>query len=278
MIIYNALLFIYIFIDLNSIFAIYKILKMRVLLFIVYFFISGLCFSQVINVESLRKVSDSAKWSGSVSLDFSLIKNTNNIFRIANKAHIQYNDKTNLWLFINDLRFEKIESNSLVNKGTQHFRYNRKLSETIKWEAFTQAQYDAISEIDFRGLIGTGPRFKLSKNDNYRFYLGTLVMYEYEKASNIVVNRVQKDVRGSTYLSFSLYPTETISIISTSYYQPKFSNFSDFRFASNTSVLFEIFEDLAFKTNFNYNFDAFPVSSNIPKTQYELTNGLLYSF
>ncbi len=243
------------------------------------FLISSMClYSQVVNIETLRKASDSAKWTGSISLDVSLIKNTNDILRIANKAHIQYNDKTNLWLFVNDLNFQKIEGNSLVNRGTQHFRYNRRLSPRLKWEAFFQAQYDAVSEIDFRGLLGTGPRIKLSEKENYKFYLGTLIMYEYEKASNVINDRVQKDIRGSAYLSFSMYPTKTISIISTSYYQPKLEAFGDFRFSSNTSILFEIYKDLAFKTNFNYFYDAFPVSSNVPQTQYELTNGLVYTF
>ena len=144
-------------------------------------------------------------------------------------------------------------------------------------EAFLQAQYDAISEIDFRGLAGLGPRFKLYGNDKYRFYLGTLVMYEYEKASNIVEDRIQKDVRGSTYFSCSLYPTDNLAIISTSYYQPKLSSFKDFRLASETSIVFKIFETLAFKATFTYNYDAFPVET-IPKTQYEFKNGLLYAF
>lgn len=247
-------------------------------LFYILFFFSCLAQSQVINIETLRKASDSAKWTGSVSLDVSLIKNKNDIFRIANKAHVQYNDNTNLWLFVNDLNFQKIESSSLVNRGTQHLRYNRRLSPRIKWEAFAQAQYDAISNIDFRGLLGTGPRFKLSESVNCKFYLGTLIMYEYEKAANVINDREQNDIRGSAYLSFSMYPTETISIISTSYYQPKIDTFSDYRLSSNTSLLFKIFKDLAFKTNFNYFYDAVPVSADIPKTQFELTNGLLYTF
>ncbi len=238
---------------------------------------TGYIQAQVINVETMRKSTDSAQWTGSVSLDISILKNKKNIFKVANKAHIQYNDKLNLWLFVNDLKFEKLEGNSFVNKGTQHFRYNRKLSERIKLEAFLQAQYDAISEIDFRGLAGIGPRFKLYSNQNYRYYLGTLLMYEYEKASDIAENRINKDIRASIYVSFSLYPTETLTIISTSYYQPKLSSIKDFRLATETTVLFRIFETLAFKTTFTYNFDAFPVAS-IPQTQYELTNGLVFTF
>ncbi|WP_299397364.1 DUF481 domain-containing protein [uncultured Gelidibacter sp.] len=225
----------------------------------------------------MRKKTDSAKWTGSVSLDASLIKNKNSIFKIATKADVQYNNKKELWLFVNDLKFEKAAEKSFVNKGTQHLRYNHKVMETIKMEGFVQAQYDAISEIDFRGLIGAGPRFKLSSDEDYRFYLGTLIMYEYEQTSEIENNKINKDVRGSTYFSFSIYPTETIGIISTSYYQPRLDAFKDYRLSSTTSVLFKILENLAFKTTFTYNFDAYPVVT-IPKAQYELTNGLLYTF
>jgi len=244
---------------------------------IILFLISYSSFGQVINVESMRKKTDSAKWSGSASLDLGLIKNTNSIFRISSKAHVQYNNKKVLWLFINDLNFQKIEGSAFVNKGIQHLRFNRSVTPKIKLEAFAQAQYDAISEINFRGLLGLGPRFKLSTNDNYRFYLGTLVMYEYEKASEIVEDRIQKNIRGSAYLSLSLYPTENITLISTSYYQPKLKAFKDYRFSNETSLLLKIFKGLAFKSTFSYNYDAFPVMS-IPKTQYELTNGLLYDF
>ncbi len=244
---------------------------------ILFFYFSMSSLAQVINVETLRKVTDSATWTGSVSLDVSLIKNKNDIFKIANKAHIQYNNKQELWLFVNYLNFQKLEGNSFVNRGTQHLRYNHRVTSGIKMEAFLQAQYDAVSEIDLRALAGLGPRFKVYASENYRFYLGTLVMYEYEKSSDIIADRVQKDIRGSVYVSFSIYPTENISVISTSYYQPKLNAIADYRFSSDTSFLIRIFEKLAFKTTFSYNFDALPIVS-IPKTQYELTNGLLYTF
>jgi hypothetical protein len=179
---------------------------------------------------------------------------------------------------VNDFNIQKIEGSSLVNRGTQHLRYNRRISKSVKWEGFVQGQYDAISEIGFRGLIGTGPRFKLSQKDKYGIYLGTLIMYEYERASVSIPDRIQRDIRGSLYLSFSIYPTETISIISTSYYQPRVDKFKDYRLSSNTSFLFKVFKDLAFTANFDFFHDAFPVTSAVPKTQFEFTNGLLYTF
>ncbi|MCK0125457.1 DUF481 domain-containing protein [Gelidibacter sp. F2691] len=250
---------------------------MRFLIMMLLVLFGGVAQAQVINIETMRRKTDSAKWTGSLSLDASFIKNKNSIFKIANKAHVQYNNSKELWLFVNDLKFEKAAGESFVNKGTQHLRYNHRLTETVKMEVFAQAQYDAISEIDFRGLLGVGPRFKLSSNEDYRFYLGTLIMYEYEKASEIEVNNVNENLRASTYFSFSLYPTETLGIISTSYYQPRLDAFKDYRLSSTTSILLKIWENLSFKTTFTYNFDAYPVVT-IPKAQYELTNGLLYTF
>jgi putative salt-induced outer membrane protein YdiY len=235
-----------------------------------------ICNAQIVNVESLRRISDSSKWSVSGSLDVGLIKNTSSIFRVNNRIRLQYNSKNNVYLFINDLNLQKIEDNSFVNRGTQHLRYNRKLGERIKFEAFAQSQYDAVSNIKFRGLLGIGPRFKLSKNKNFRYYLGTLLMYEIEEALDNSIE-ILRDLRGSTYFSCSLYPLDNLSIVSTTYYQPLLKQFSDFRISNETSVAFRIVKNLAFKITFIYNFDAEPIV-NIPKVQYELTNGLIYSF
>ncbi|WP_179345464.1 DUF481 domain-containing protein [Winogradskyella ursingii] len=227
-------------------------------------------------MESLRRVTDTSKWSGSASLDIGLIKNTNAIFRITNRVRLQYNTDNNLYLFINDINLQKIEANSFVNRGIQHLRYNRKLTERLKLEVFAQSQYDAVSDIKFRGLLGIGPRLKLFKNKNYRYYWGTLVMYEYEEASDNSIS-ILRDFRGSTYFSFSMYPLENISIVSTTYYQPLLKKFSDFRISNETSVAFRLFKNLAFKTSFTYYFDTNPIIG-IPNTQYELTNGIVYSF
>lgn len=163
-----------------------------------------------------------------------------------------------------------------MNKGIQHLRLNRKITEHIKFEAFAQSQYDAISTIKFRGLIGAGPRFKLSKSDKFRYYLGTLLMFEHEEASDNTI-KILRDLRGSAYFSMSLYPLENLSIVSTTYYQPLLKQFSDFRISTETSVGFRILKNFQFKTTFTYNFDASPIIG-IPKTQYELTNGIVYTF
>lgn len=232
--------------------------------------------SQIVNVESLRRVSDTSKWSGSASLDVALIENRRSIFRLTNRVRLQHKTANNLYLFINDINLQKIDENSLVNRGIQHFRYNRRLSERFKLEAFAQSQYDAISNIDFRGLLGFGPRYRLTKSAKYRVYFGTLIMYEYETATETNIPII-RDFRNSTYVSCSLYPLENLSIVSTTYYQPLVNQISDFRISNETSIAFKILKNLAYKTSFIYNFDSRPIIG-IPKTQYELTNGIVYTF
>ncbi|SDB66864.1 Protein of unknown function, DUF481 [Flavobacteriaceae bacterium MAR_2010_188] len=255
-------------------------INLRTSKFLIFFILFAINFlsAQIINVESLRKVTDSSKWSGSAGLNLSIIKNTNDIFIISNNIHLQYNDHRHLLLFVNDLNFQKLEENSFINQGTQHLRYNYRIAERVKLEAFLQGQYDAVSYLDFRGLAGIGPRFKLSSNDKYRVYLGTLAMYEYEKASEeITEERVQKDIRGSAYLSFSLYPTDKISLVSTTYYQPKLSEFKDYRISSQTSLSLSLFKNFAFVSTFSYFIDEYPIGDT-PKTQYRFTNGIAYTF
>lgn len=249
---------------------------MRKLFFILALFFPLITFSQIINVESLRKVTDTSGWTGNTSLDFSLTKNTQTLIRLNNKIHVQYKMKRHLALFINDLGFERSGGQSFVNQGSQHLRHNYKLVENITWEAFAQSQYNSIAKIKFRGLTGTGPRFKLLGLEEYRVYLGALVMYEHEELNEetLIINR---DWRASSYLSLSFFPTDNISFVSTTYYQPILNDFKDFRIASENSFVLGILEKLSLKTTYTLTFDATP-ATGVPDTFYQLTTGLLYAF
>jgi hypothetical protein len=240
-----------------------------------------LCFSlsssaQILNAESLRRVTDTSGFSGTASLRFSLKRNTRDFFTLASNIHLQYKMDRNLILFKTDAAFEQVEGQQFENALITHIRYNYGIFERIKWEIFIQGQNNKITLINFRGLIGTGPRFKLSTSEKYKFYLGTLVMYEYEHLAD-GITPIQRDLRGSAYFSFSLYPLKTLSFSSTTYYQPQLSELNDYRISSQSTLLISVFEKIAFLVNYTYTFDTFP-AVGIPNSQYEFTTGLAYSF
>src|SRR5690554_1682438 len=249
---------------------------MQLLAFFFIFFLSFQASSQILNAESLRKVTDTSGFTGSASLDFSIKKDLNEYFGFRTNVHLQYKMNDHLVLLKNDIEFQRIEGNKFANSGISHLRYNYKIFPRIRWEVFTQAQYNKVSKINFRGLLGTGPRFKLSNSDRYNINLGTLIMYEQEELDD-EITPLLRDIRGSAYFSFSLYPKDNISIISTTYYQPRLDHFKDYRVSSQTSLLIKMFKNLAFKTTYTFIYDEFP-AVGIPTSQYNFSSGIAYTF
>lgn len=232
--------------------------------------------AQILNAESLRKVTDTSGFSGNMGANFALKRNVNDFLVISTDVHVQYKKDPHLVILRNDVNFQKIDESKFANSGITHLRYNYRFRPRIAWEVFLQGQYNKVNLINFRGLVGTGPRFKLSKSEKYKFYLGVLSMLEYEEVTD-GVTALQRDIRGSSYFSFSLYPTKNISIISTTYYQPVWSEFGDYRISSQSSMAIGLFLNFALKINYTFTFDTFP-AVGIRKSQYDFSTGITYSF
>ena len=247
--------------------------------YIVALFIIGFSFtakSQILNAESLRRVTDTSGFSGSTSLAFSLKRDINDYLSFSSNIHIQYKMNKHLVLLKNDIQLQNIEGNKFENSGITHLRYNYRFHPRIAWEIFAQAQYNKVSKIEFRGLMGTGPRFKLTSSEKYKFYFGTHIMYEQEELSD-GVTPLQRDFRSSSYLSLSLYPTKTITFVSTTYFQPKLNDFGDYRFTSQSSLVIDLINNLAFSTTYTFSYDETP-AIGIPNSQYNFESGFVYSF
>ncbi len=232
--------------------------------------------SQILNAESLRRVTDTSGFSGSASLNFSVKRDVNDYLGASSSLHLQYKMKKHLVLMKNDIEFQKIEGYKFENAGIAHLRYNYRFHPRIAWEVFTQGQYNKVSKIEFRGLVGTGPRFKLSSSEKYKLYVGTHIMYEYEELSDSITP-IQRDFRSTSYFSFSLYPTKTVTLVSTTYYQPKIKDFGDYRLSNQSSLLIDVFKNFAFKTTYTFTYDETP-AVGIPNSQYNLESGFVYSF
>jgi hypothetical protein len=243
---------------------------------LLFLFVSTQGVAQILNAESLRKVTDTSGFSGALSASFALKRNLNDFVTIGSDIHLQYKMNEHLILFKNDVAFQKIEGEDFDNSLITHLRYNYRFHDRIAWEVFVQGQYNKINLIDFRGLVGTGPRFKLTKSELYKFYTGTLIMYEHEKVAD-GITPTQKHFRGSAYLSFSIYHSEHLTLISTTYYQPRLEKFSDFRITTDSSLLVQLFKNFALKTTYRFTYDPFP-AIGIPKSQYDFSTGLTYSF
>lgn len=232
---------------------------------------------QVVNIESLRKLNDSSKFSGSARIDFNFSKDVNTVYDITNQVRFLYNFGKNSFFLINNLSFRELNGERFNNKNLQHLRYNYHFSKKVALDAFVQLQKDVILFINNRTLVGLGTRFNLLSSSTNDFYLGTLLMYENENSKGIPDNFYEESLRGDFYFSFNLRPNKFMAITSTAYYQPKLKDLKDYRISFEASISFNIVKNLYFVTSFTYQDDSFPVFT-IPEVQYRIENGLAYTF
>jgi hypothetical protein len=234
-------------------------------------------FAQVVNIERQRISSDSTGWLGQARVNFIGAKNTVSLLSFSAGTLLEYKSKSNkdLWLLITDIGLTKGDGAEFVNTGFGHLRYNRKLSGGVRWEFFSQIQYNSLLHINRRALFGTGPRFKLSPYDNAKFYWGVAVMHEYEESTEPRV--IRRDARLSSYFSMTLLPQESISLSSTIYVQPLLQDFMDYRIANETALTLAITKKLNLVATFHYNFDAFP-PAGAPRDSYFFSNSLEIGF
>ena len=234
--------------------------------------------SQIVNIEAQRIKDRPEGLAGSVSFDFNISKEKRQLIILRPRAHIQYKKGKNLVFLLGEYWLSTVRragsKEDLSDKGFFHLRHNYKLNELIRWEVFTQGQYNKIRKLDFRGLIGTGPRFKFVDSEKFRLYGAPLYMFEYEEEQE---NVYHKNHRLSTYISITYEPNNSLKLVNTSYYQPRFDKLNDYRFVTNLSLSIKITSALSFNSYFELVHDSKPPPGVI-QTSYDLLNGLKLAF
>ncbi len=234
-------------------------------------------FGQIVNIERQRISTDSAGWFGSASISFAGSKNTKETAALFTSTLLEYKSKStkDLWLLISNLSLITGNQEKFTNAGFGHLRYNRKLGEAVRWEAFGQIQYNSLTKVDRRILLGTGPRFKLTQLDKAKFYLGVAYMYEMEDLIEPVISH--NDQRISSYFSFTLLPEDEVTFTSTIYVQPLIKAPSDYRLSSETSLTLGVTKKLNLSMSLRYGYDAFP-PEGVPRSTYSFANSIEVEF
>ncbi|MFN8284271.1 MAG: DUF481 domain-containing protein [Chitinophagales bacterium] len=245
--------------------------------FTLFYFILVAAFSQIVNIEKERYQTDTTGWKGSLDVGFAMGRQTKTYFVFSTSAHVQYKSKKHLYLLLGSADLIKSKSEDLVNAGFLHFRYNYKLKKNwVRWEAFTQVQFNKANGLRLRYLLGTGPRFKVVQVEKFKTYIGALYMYEHEV--NIDKTEKLNQVRFSSYLSFSFRPVKQFEFVSTSYYQPNVAQIKDYRISTDNSMNIKFHKYLTFAINFRMNYDSRPPLGAVTKLTYLWSNSFKVEF
>ncbi len=243
--------------------------------FILFIFFTVSLKSQVINIENKRFLNDTNGWVGNVDFSFNVFNNTQQVIQFSNAARVQYQKNRSRFILLNDLNLIKAGNTDFANAGYQHFRYNYKISKWVTMEAFTQTQYNPVLKLDFRYLLGAGPRLKLLKKEKARIYIAALYMYEYDDIINDDVNLHEHRLSSYLTCSFSLF--KSMDLTSTTFYQPNLENTADYRIANDSGLEIHINKHLNFKSTFNMLYDT-KQPIGIPDLVYSFRNGLSIKF
>lgn len=231
--------------------------------------------AQVLNIEKERIRTDTTGWSGSGQLSFNLLSNVQKLAEFGLEGHLQYKTYRSLYLALSDYELINSGKSDYSNKGMLHLRYNYKLSKLITYEGFMQGQFNKVLNLEFRGLLGSGLRFKMIGHDKLRLYSGLAYMFEYELPSGEVAEEYNH--RMSSYLSLSIRPNANFSIYGTMYYQPRIDYFTDYRISVGLDLMFRITRHLYYAVSYEELDDNRPIS-NVPKITYSLKNKLVLDF
>jgi hypothetical protein len=215
--------------------------------------------AQLVNIEARRIHNDSVRRAGEINADLNFTDVNGRRLTVFNSALVLQQKSRNLrsyWLLLGNAAFSKLRNQDIENTFFLHLRFNHKLGKKLRWEAFTQIQGNLPIGIRQRYLTGTGPRIKLLDRQHLHLFVGSLYMLEFERASNGINTFAH---RNSSYLSLSLdIPAIKAELISTTYYQPLFANFADFRVLTENRLDFHITKNFKVQTSFRYFYDSRP--------------------
>ena len=226
----------------------------KTLIFSIFLFYGTITQSQLVNIESKRMHTDSLRFVLNSDLLFNYTDNNGlYILQILANTSIQFKSKNlkNLFFLVGNVNLIRSEDEDFQNSWFAHGRYNRKLSEFLRAEAFIQSQNNQKLTIRQRDLVGAGLRLKLIAKANTLAYFGNSYMYEVEAIDTL--DEKFYNHRNSSYLSINQSFTKiNLSLTGTLYFQPLYKTIANHRILSQLKMVIPLARKLSLTGLYNY--------------------------
>ncbi|WP_036154047.1 DUF481 domain-containing protein [Maribacter forsetii] len=210
--------------------------------------------AQLVNIESKRMHTDSVRFVLSSDLLFNYTDNNGEyILQIGSNLTTQFKSKNlkSIYFFIGNVNLIRSKEEDFQNSYFLHARFNQKLTEVVRFEAFVQNQNNQKLTISERNLLGVGLRLKLFSKNGSVAYFGNSYIYEIES----VEDSDQKfyNHRNSSYISLNQnFKKYNLDITGTLYFQPLYDNISNHRILSQFKAQMPLTKRISFSALYNY--------------------------
>lgn len=229
--------------------------------FFVVLFISPFSFlnAQLVNIESQRMQVDSVRFVLKSDLLFDYSNNNGKYlsqFTANISTQFKSKDLKRIYMFIGSYNTERSKDQDFQNSHFLHLRFNQKITNVFRFEAFVQSQYNAILSINRRELVGAGLRFKFISTPAVKAYFGNAYMYEHERIDDSDTEFYNN--RNSSYVSCTInFPKSKVNLTETLYFQPKYNDIGNHRVFQQLQAQFPITASLSFTVQFTYFYNSF---------------------
>ncbi|WP_282075529.1 DUF481 domain-containing protein [Maribacter aquivivus] len=218
------------------------------------FFLSFSIEAQLVNIESKRMHTDSLRFVLNSDLLFNYTDNNGEyILQVSSNVTTQFKSQNlnSIYFFIGNVNLIRSKDEDFQNSYFLHARFNQKLTEVIRFEAFIQNQNNQKLTISERNLLGAGLRLKLFSKNGSLAYFGNSYIYEIESVDDS--NQKFYNHRNSSYVSLNQnFKKYNLDITGTFYFQPLYQNISNHRILSQFKAEMPLTKRISFSALYNY--------------------------
>lgn len=251
------------------------------LVFLSLLFLPFVSYSQV-NIESQR--ASKKGFLTTLSLGSQFKRGNNNVFDLSSSLRLDHNTQSNHFFIMGGYDYGQSNDSDYKDAKFAHVRNTYmfyddlgvlvdRYESFLGVEGFSQYQSDRFSDLKLRQLLGFGLRYeerdestvKIPISDVLAFGVGGMVEYE-----SLISERGEGFVfRLTNYASIRNIVADHSSYSFIAYYQPKVSDFRDFRILSELRFNYRFHKNTYITNAFKFNYDSRP-----PKgvEKYDLTN------
>ena len=231
---------------------------------VIFFLFIQTGYSQITNIQPFLRTKGEEGFKITLKTAPEFKSGNTDVAKVEGGFAGRYVRGNHLFLLLLEGAYAEALSEAYMRKTFEHLRYRYKLSDLVGLELFSQHEYDEFRRIDLRALGGAGPRFTFLSSKIFEMAFGTAYMLEFNRNSVGAFSDSGEEStvhRWSSYLHFDLDITKKISFFSTTYIQPRFDQFSDFRFLNDNSLNFKIAKHFTFFIKGFFSYDSRPPQS-----------------
>ncbi len=236
--------------------------------------------SAQVNVEALRQDDPPPGYSGTVGGDLTLRTGNVDLVQFGLNARLYNVTETSTRLMVGNGGLGFLGRSRFASSGLLHYRWTYTYNDLVSPEWWGQVNYHRPQLLKFRTLVGGGVRISFASGDWGQFGMGAALMLEDERldlADTAVHDNHTTDLRGSSFLTLRLVPTENLVITSTTYFQPVVIDRRDTRTLSNLRIASSVTEALDLTISFDLRYDSRP-PDGISALDTSLRTGLRYTY